>query len=114
LISRRYRIKKAMRSDLVDPAFRERKMLMVTEVNQCRYCPAFHVQQAYKVGLSDGEVLSFVQGTFLKPYLNIKDWLYNTPGCGLREMARPKQDLMINYSKLLVKMVMMPSRQSCG
>ena len=62
LISSRDRIKKAMRSDIVDPAFRERLMLTVTEVNQCRYCRAFHVQQASQVGLSDSEVLSFVQG----------------------------------------------------
>ena len=62
LISRRDRIKKAMRSGLVDPAFRERLMLTVTEVNQCRYCRAFHVQQASQVGLSDAEVHSFIQG----------------------------------------------------
>lgn len=62
MISKRYRIEKAMRSDMVDPAFRERLMLTVTEVNQCRYCRAFHVRQAYQVGLSDGEVLSFTQG----------------------------------------------------
>ena len=62
LISRRNRIKNAMRSDVVDPAFRERLMLTVTEVNRCRYCRAFHVQQAYQVGLSDSEVLTFIQG----------------------------------------------------
>jgi AhpD family alkylhydroperoxidase len=54
------RIKREFRSNLVDRAFRERLMLAVTKVNQCRYCRAFHVQQAYLAGLTTEEVQSLI------------------------------------------------------
>jgi len=62
LLSNRTRIKRAFRSDLVDQAFQERLMLAVTEVNQCRYCRTFHVQQARLAGLTAEEIKGFVGG----------------------------------------------------
>lgn len=62
LLSRRERIRHAMRSELVDPAFRERLMLTVTEVNQCRYCRAFHVGQARQAGITTEEITTYLKG----------------------------------------------------
>ena len=45
-------LKAAMRGDLVSVQFRERLMLMVTEVNGCRYCSYGHSKAALAAGLS--------------------------------------------------------------
>lgn len=63
LFSNRDRIRHAMRSDLVTSAFRERLMLAVTEVNQCRYCRTFHVGLAREAGVSSQEIAAFLKGT---------------------------------------------------
>ena len=63
LFSHRDEIKKAMRSDVITSAFRERLMLAVTEVNQCRYCRTFHVGQAREAGISSEEITAFLKGT---------------------------------------------------
>ncbi len=47
---------------LVAPAFRERLMLAVTQVNACRYCADFHAKLAHKSGLSDDEVQQLLEG----------------------------------------------------
>jgi AhpD family alkylhydroperoxidase len=44
------------RSNSISPAFRERLMLAVTEVNQCRYCSYAHTKMALQTGLSPGEI----------------------------------------------------------
>jgi AhpD family alkylhydroperoxidase len=62
LLSQRNQIKKALREDRISPAFRERLMMAVTEVNDCRYCRTFHVQQAYQAGLSEQEIQTYLSG----------------------------------------------------
>ncbi len=62
LLSHRNQIKGALREGRISPAFRERLMMAVTEVNDCRYCRTFHVQQAYQVGLSEQEVQTYLSG----------------------------------------------------
>ncbi len=62
LLSHRTQIKGALREGSISQAFRERLMMAVTEVNDCRYCRTFHVQQAYQVGLSDQEVQTYLSG----------------------------------------------------
>jgi AhpD family alkylhydroperoxidase len=62
LLSQRNQIKKALREDCISPAFRERLMMAVTEVNDCRYCRSFHVQQAYQAGLSEQEIQTYLSG----------------------------------------------------
>lgn len=62
LLSRRDQIKEAMSSDSLPADFRERLMLAVTEVNQCRYCRTFHVGQARQVGISQEEITLYLQG----------------------------------------------------
>lgn len=47
----------------IDPAFRERLMLAVTEVNGCRYCRTFHIGQAREAGISLEEINIYLLGT---------------------------------------------------
>ena len=63
LLSNRAQIKTAMSSPQLNPAFRERLMLAVTEVNLCRYCRTFHVGQARQAGIPIEEITIYLQGT---------------------------------------------------
>lgn len=62
LFSSRAQIKTAMSSPKLDPAFRERLMLAVTEVNLCRYCRTFHVGQARQAGITIEEIAAYLKG----------------------------------------------------
>ncbi len=62
VLSHRNQIKRAMQEEQISPAFRERLMIAVTEVNQCRYCRAFHIQRAYQAGLSKKEIDNYLSG----------------------------------------------------
>jgi AhpD family alkylhydroperoxidase len=46
----------------VTPALRERLMLVVTSVNQCRYCAAFHTRAAQLSGLTPDEIALLLGG----------------------------------------------------
>lgn len=48
-------------ADLPAP-FRERLMLAVTAVNECRYCSYFHARQAVRAGLAREEVDHLLEG----------------------------------------------------
>ncbi|MEA1976381.1 MAG: carboxymuconolactone decarboxylase family protein [Chloroflexota bacterium] len=61
IIKRRSVIRRAMR-ELLSPAFRERLMLVVTEVNGCRYCRTFHASEALKEGITDTELAELLAG----------------------------------------------------
>ena len=60
----RAQLRLAMGSELVSFAFRERLMLAVTAVNDCRYCSYFHAQEALKANLSETEIQTLLAGTF--------------------------------------------------
>ena len=62
LISNRAVIKEAMSGGGITAAFRERLMLVVTEVNGCRYCRSFHAPQAFKAGVSPEELQELLSG----------------------------------------------------
>lgn len=51
-----------MRGRAIDPGFRERLMLTVTEVNGCRYCSYAHARTALTAGLTEAEVTALAQG----------------------------------------------------
>lgn len=51
-----------MRSERVPIAFRERLMMAVTEVNQCRYCRSFHIGQAKQAGIPIEEIMEYLKG----------------------------------------------------
>ena len=61
IIKRRSFIQSAM-GELISPAFRERLMLVVTQVNECRYCRTFHASEALKVGITDAELAVLLEG----------------------------------------------------
>jgi AhpD family alkylhydroperoxidase len=56
ILSYRGHVKQALRGDLVSPAFRERLMLVVTQINDCRYCSKFHAAQAFNVGVTEKDI----------------------------------------------------------
>ena len=57
-------IGRLMRGMAMDPAFRERLMLAVTAVNDCRYCFYGHARQALAAGVSPQEIATLVRGEF--------------------------------------------------
>jgi AhpD family alkylhydroperoxidase len=71
------RIRKAMRSGLISPAFRERLMLAVTAVDECRYCSYAHSKEALKHGISRHELEQILSGEFKEcPQYEIPAILY--------------------------------------
>jgi AhpD family alkylhydroperoxidase len=54
-------LRRAMR-ELISPAFRERLMMTVTEVNGCRYCSYYHAHEALKSGVSAAELQDLLAG----------------------------------------------------
>jgi len=59
---RRPMIRRAMR-ELISPAFRERLMMVVTEVNGCRYCSYYHARMALRADISQDELWSLLSGS---------------------------------------------------
>jgi AhpD family alkylhydroperoxidase len=59
---RRSLIRRAMRG-LLSPAFRERLMMVVTEVNGCRYCSYYHARLALQAGISQDELRELLAGS---------------------------------------------------
>ena len=60
VMSQRENIRGMMRG--LDPAFRERLFLAVTQVNGCRYCSYYHAKQALLSGITDEEIRSLGDG----------------------------------------------------
>lgn len=58
----RQQVRMAMRGGMVSRQFRERLMMAVTAVNQCRYCSYFHAQESLKAGLSPQEIRQLQDG----------------------------------------------------
>ena len=66
IMQNRQSMKIAMRGDIISYKFRERLMLMVTEVNGCRYCSYYHAKEAVKAGISDDELVALMGGNIPK------------------------------------------------
>jgi len=60
MMQNRDNIRHAMQA--LDPAFRERLMLTVTQVNGCRYCAQQHAKMALAGGLSEEEIALLLDG----------------------------------------------------
>lgn len=58
----RQTIRRAMRGELVSLPFRERLMMAVTAVNQCRYCSYYHVKESLAAGLPAEEIRKLKDG----------------------------------------------------
>ena len=61
-IKNRKKIGLIMKGNLISPAFRERLMLTVTAVNNCRFCSYVHSKQALLSGLSKEETEMLLNG----------------------------------------------------
>ncbi len=61
IVANRPLIRRAMR-ELVAPDFRERLMLVVTQVNGCRYCEYGHVWAARQVGVPQNQLDALMSG----------------------------------------------------
>ncbi len=64
LRNNRAAVQAAMSGRILSPAFRERIILAVTAVNQCRYCSYVHTRAALKSGVSREEVDGLFAGMF--------------------------------------------------
>jgi AhpD family alkylhydroperoxidase len=53
-----------MRGETLNKPFRERLMIVVTEVNACRYCSYFHARQALVEGIAEQELQALTEGEF--------------------------------------------------
>lgn len=62
ILGRRGQIRAALRAQVSLP-FRERLMLVVTEVNGCRYCSYFHAQVALTSGIPEPELRELLAGS---------------------------------------------------
>jgi AhpD family alkylhydroperoxidase len=60
----RKRVRALFRGETLPPAFRERMMLAVTNVNKCRHCARFHGKVALAEGVSREEVDAIFGGAF--------------------------------------------------
>ncbi len=58
----RQQLRQALRGGLVSPQFRERLMMSITAVNQCRYCSYYHAQESLRAGLPPEEVRQLLDG----------------------------------------------------
>lgn len=58
------RIRKMMKGEMLDSNFRERLMLAVTRVNDCRHCIRFHTNLALEEGLQEDEIKQFLEGEY--------------------------------------------------
>ena len=62
MIKNRKKISMIMKGNLISPSFRERLMLSVTAVNNCRICSYVHTKQALLSGLSKEETEMLLNG----------------------------------------------------
>lgn len=58
----RTKLRAAMGGGLISFPFRERLMLAVTAVNDCRYCAYFHAKEGLRANLSEGEIRQMLEG----------------------------------------------------
>jgi len=61
-LKNRKKIGLVMKGNLISPAFRERLMLTVTSVNNCRFCSYVHSKQALLSGISREETEMLLKG----------------------------------------------------
>jgi AhpD family alkylhydroperoxidase len=62
LVGSRSLVKATLRSGAISFGFRERLMMVVTEVNGCRYCSWYHSALSIKAGLSEDELRVLLAG----------------------------------------------------
>ena len=66
VVAERKQIRPLIHGNLIDPAFRERLMLVVTSVNQCRYCSYIHSKLAVMQDITLEEIHDLCVGALDK------------------------------------------------
>jgi AhpD family alkylhydroperoxidase len=64
LVANRKRVRAILRGQTLSASFRERLMLAVTRVNQCRYCTRFHSKAALSAGMAREQIEAILQGEY--------------------------------------------------
>jgi len=98
----RKQLRQTMRGGLVTYAFRERLMMAVTAVNQCRYCSYFHAQQSLKAGLPPEEIRQLLDGNISQaPAVELPALLYaqHWAESGGRPDPAARQHLLDTYGR---------------
>lgn len=62
IVALRPALRRAAAGGELSPAFRERLMLAVTAVNECRYCSYYHAGQALRAGVPEQEMRALLAG----------------------------------------------------
>jgi AhpD family alkylhydroperoxidase len=60
ILSNRPLLRETLKDGVIPPAFRKRLMLVVTQVNGCRYGSYFHAKEALNAGVSPDELKSLL------------------------------------------------------
>jgi AhpD family alkylhydroperoxidase len=92
-------LNRVRQDDLISVAFQERLMLVVTEVNGCRYCSYHHAKQALKAGISPEELDQLLSGHFSEdcPADELKALLYAQHWA--EQNAQPEPQLAAQLAK---------------
>ncbi len=62
-VRHRDEVQQAMHGERVSFQFRERLMMAVTAVNECRYCAHYHARESERAGLSPDEIREMLAGS---------------------------------------------------
>ncbi|MCK5848150.1 MAG: carboxymuconolactone decarboxylase family protein [Caldisericia bacterium] len=62
MIKNTKQLRSAMKNRSIPPAFRERLMMAVTSVNNCRFCSYHHSKLALKEGINSEEAAKILEG----------------------------------------------------
>ncbi len=98
----RHKLRRAMRGDLVSVAFRERLMLVVTAINDCRYCAHYHTRVARRADLPETEIRQMLAGDIqLAPTEELPALLYAQEWAQQNGRFDPtaQQDLIATYGQ---------------
>jgi len=108
VINNRKKIGHVMKGNLISPAFRERLMLSVTAVNNCRLCSYVHSKQALLSGLSKEETEMLLKGVIDNcPDKEIPALFYAQHWADTDANPDPKatRKLVENYGKATVEVI---------
>ncbi len=108
IMSRRKELRSLMRGEIITPAFRERLMLAVTAVNQCRYCSYVHAREALSKGVSPQEIEALGKGMFAgSPPEEVPALLYAQHWAEANGKPEPsvREQVVARYGQQVVEMM---------
>jgi AhpD family alkylhydroperoxidase len=110
---RRPMIRRAMRG-LISPAFRERLMMTVTEVNGCRYCSYYHARLSLLAGISQDELRELLPAPSRRTLrkTNCPPWLM--PSIGRNRTPAPTHRRTADWWKSTARKKPKPLKSSCA